>query len=110
MKYKASIIGLVLGVLITPVALLLGVASGGAGHGDYFIAKLLFPFTMLSTMFVGSITSPFILLAFVQFPIYGWFIASGTLSITRRMNLWIPFAIHLITVALNFVIPNPSFS
>ncbi|MDQ3817399.1 MAG: hypothetical protein M3362_06880 [Acidobacteriota bacterium] len=41
------------------------------GHGDYFLAKLLFPFTMLSTIPFGSITVPFILLAVAQFPAYG---------------------------------------
>jgi hypothetical protein len=109
-RYKASIIGLVLGVLLTPVAILCGVASGGAGHGDYFIAKLLFPVTMLSTVVFGSITPPFILLAFLQFPIYGWFIASGLRPGTRRLHLWVPIGIHFAALTLNFLIPNSNFS
>jgi ABC-type methionine transport system permease subunit len=58
-------------LVATPICLLLGIASGGAGHGNYFPAKLLFPFTMLSTILFGSITVPFILLAVAQFPAYG---------------------------------------
>jgi hypothetical protein len=109
-EHKASIVGLVLGVLATPVAIVLGVASGGSGHGHYFIAKLLFPVTMLSTLAFKSITPPFILVAFVQFPIYGWFIASGLTSGARRLHLWIPIGVHLTALTLNFLIPNPSFS
>ena len=110
MKNKASIIGLVLGILATPVAILFGAASTGAGHGDYFAAKLLFPITMLSTIAFGSITAPFILLAFAQFPIYGWVIGSGFGRGARHLRLWLPVAIHFAALALNFVIPNPNFS
>ena len=58
-------------VVVTPICLLLGVASGGGGHGDYLYAIILFPFTMLSALIFGSITIPFIALAVAQFPIYG---------------------------------------
>jgi hypothetical protein len=57
--------------IATPIALILGIGSGGVGHGDYFWAKMLFPYTMLSTFLFESITAPFILLAIAQFPLYG---------------------------------------
>lgn len=107
---KAPVIGLVLGILVTPVAGLFGIASAAGGHGDYVAAKVLFPVTMLSTAAVGSITGPFILLALAQFPTYGWFIGSGLRAGARRLRLWLPFVIHFTALALNFVIPNPSFS
>ena len=44
-----------------PVAATLAIISAGAGHVDYFMAKVLFPFTMLSTFVLGSITVPFVL-------------------------------------------------
>jgi len=71
MKASAFWTPLVISLVATPICLLLGIASGGAGHGDYFLARLLFPFTMLSTIPFGSITTPFILLAIAQFPAYG---------------------------------------
>ncbi len=61
----------VVSVIITPFALFSGFESAGAGHGNYFMAKLLFPFTMLSTLMFESITVPFVFLAILQFPIYG---------------------------------------
>ena len=84
--------------------------SSGGGHGNYFVAKCLFPFTMLSTTVFESITGPFVLLAFVQFPIYGWFIGSSFLPGTRRLNLWLPIAFHLVALALVLLIRNPNFS
>lgn len=61
----------VLSLVATPFCLLLALASAGAGHGDYFWAKIIYPYTMLSTLLFNSITIPFILLAIVQVPIYG---------------------------------------
>lgn len=45
--------------------------SAGGGHGDYLITKLLFPWTMLPAVFLGSMTVPFITLAIIQYPAYG---------------------------------------
>lgn len=61
----------IISLVATPICLFLGIASGGAGHGSYFLAKALFPYTMLSVIFFGEITAPFILLAVVQIPFYG---------------------------------------
>src|SRR5215213_1263764 len=67
----------IISLIMTPIALLLGIYSGGAGHGNYFLAKILFPYTMLSTFLFNSIIVPFILLAIVQFPLYGLVLAFG---------------------------------
>ena len=61
----------IVSLVATPVFLLLGIASAGAGHGNYFLAIILFPFTMLSAVVFNSITTPFMLLAVAQFPLYG---------------------------------------
>ena len=71
MRRPKSWAPVIVALILTPVALLLGVGSGGGGHGDYFWAKVLFPYTMLSTFLLGSITTPFALLAVAQFPLYG---------------------------------------
>lgn len=109
-RKKAPIIGLVLGALVTPIAFFFGIASAGAGHGHYVAAKVLFPVTMLSTLAVGSITTPLLLLGAVQFPVYGWFIGSSIRGGPRSPGFWLPIAIHFLALALNFWIPNPNFS
>lgn len=71
MRSKKFWIPVICSLIVTPVALLLGIGSAGVGHGDYFAAMLLFPYTMLSVVAFDSIPLPFILLAVAQFPAYG---------------------------------------
>jgi hypothetical protein len=99
---KGALIGkpLIIGVLLTPVCLLLAIGSGGAGHGDYFYAILLYPYTMLSALVFDSITIPFILFAVLQFPLYG---ALFGLAAAKERGLMAGLAIiimHALAVAL----------
>lgn len=65
-------LGLACGIVITLPALLLAVASAGAGHGDYVLARVLFPYTVLLARLAGdTITAPLIGIALSQFPAYG---------------------------------------
>lgn len=95
--------------ILTPVTLLLAAASGGAGHGHYVLAKWLFPYTMLSTIPFRTITDAFVVLAFLQYPVYGCLIAHGIRQI--RGVRWVSTlaGIHLFAVALCFLIGNASF-
>jgi len=69
---KTSIIGLIIGIIITPFTLYLAVVSGGAGHGDYAWAAIFFPLESLMMVAGGSgVLLPFV---FVQYAFYGWFI------------------------------------
>ncbi len=93
----------------TPVCLLLGIGSAGAGHGSYLLAKILFPLTMLSTLFLGSITGPFIVLAVIQNPAYG--LISGLANKRGRLwpTLWTIFALHALLAVVCVLVPNESF-
>ncbi len=100
----------ILSFVVTPIALLLGMASAGAGHGNYFLAKILFPYTMLSTFLFQSITDAFFMLAIVQFPLYGFLLAFasrmkklGSLAIILAM-------VHILAVALCFLLVSENFS
>lgn len=106
---KAKLIGLGLGVLIAPVALFFAAVSGGAGHGDYLLARILFPLPMLSTHFFQEITFAAIAVAAVQFPIYGWFVGCAAQKEKRRLALW-PLGFHTAMLALIFIFPDLSFS
>jgi hypothetical protein len=64
---------------------LVGIGSAAAGHGNYFLGKLLFPFTMCSALLLGSITAPFILIAVAQYPIYG--LITGLANRRGRLRL-----------------------
>ena len=46
---------LVISLIVTPLFLYLGIASGGAGHGNYLLAKLLFPSAPKALLLFGLI-------------------------------------------------------
>ncbi|HEY9402260.1 MAG TPA: hypothetical protein VIQ24_06180 [Pyrinomonadaceae bacterium] len=101
---------LIIGALLTPVCLLLAIGSGGAGHGDYFYAMLLYPCTMLSALVFDSITIPFILFAVLQFPLYG---ALFGLAAAKGRGLIASLAIiimHATAAALCFLLPSLNFA
>lgn len=98
-------------MFVVPPALLLAIGSMGAGHGDYVEAKVLFPYTMLLTQLVfGAVALPLIVLAFVQFPLYGWFIGAAPARRARVLRTVILAVIHAVAIAAVFGFKNPSFS
>jgi ABC-type glycerol-3-phosphate transport system permease component len=91
----------------TPVCLFLGIASGGVGHGDYVLARILFPFTMLAAVvFAESITVPLIVLAVAQYPLYG--IILGAANVRGKMLLAsvILLAAHAVFAVACFILPG----
>ena len=105
-------VGMAIGAVITPVAAMLAIVSGGAGHGHYEFARLFFPYTMLLTRVADNrITIPLIVLALAQFPIYG-----ALVGICGR-KIWLGILIgglllaaHVIAAALCFSGLIPNFS
>jgi hypothetical protein len=64
--------GIVIGSLITVPAVCGSLLSAGSGHGRYVIARLAYPVPMLvATVFGHYISIPIMVLAVLQFPIYG---------------------------------------
>ena len=99
----------VISLVATPVGLFLGLVSTGAGHGTYLWARVLFPYTMLSTLIFESITVPFMVLAIIQFPLYGI-----ALEIARRRRRFLYTsaglsALHFLAVVIFLLFPNKNF-
>ena len=90
----------------TPVCLLLGIASGGVGHGDYVLARILFPFTMLSAVAFDTIAAPSIALALVQFPLYGIFLGAANVKGKMLPASAILLAAHALFAVACFVLPG----
>jgi hypothetical protein len=104
------VVGFVLGVLVAVPAVMAAVISGGAGHGDYFAARALFPAPMLLTLLEGDKVGAFsIVVGLLQFPIYGTLLGW---SIARK-NL-VPLAVvilaHIIAASACFAGALPNFS
>ena len=104
---KSKLIGLLTGIALTPIAFFFAVASAGAGHGDYVLARALYPFSILSTHLTDSITFVGIALACVQFPVYGWFVGPVFSKEKRPLSIALVTAgAHAIAVSLAFIFPN----
>ena len=109
---KASVISkpLVVSFIATPPFILAAVASAGAGHGSYLLAKILFPFTMLSTLVFGSIIVPAIALAVLQFPFYGFILGRAKLKGSLSTRAAVLLLIHMSGVAACFILIGENFS
>jgi hypothetical protein len=109
---KASAISkpLVVSLIATPLFLLAAVASAGAGHESYLLAKILFPFTMLSTLVFGSIIAPAIALAVFQFPFYGFILGKANVKGSFRTRAAVLLLIHILAVAACFILIRDNFS
>lgn len=90
--------GLIFGLSATPVALLLALFSAGSGHGDYVLARALYPIPMLVTLLThNTITGLSVVMAVAQFPAYGVIVAPG--GRTRWLALGF---VHVVATAAAF--------
>lgn len=90
---KSSKIGTIVGVTLTPFLAILALFSAGAGHGDYFLARIFYPLPMLILMSgAGGFIIPLVLL---QYPFFGWLIGH---CISRKQFI----RLALILVLLQF--------
>lgn len=87
---------LVVSLLLTPFLIHAGIASAGAGHGDYGMARILFPYTMLSVRWNGVITPFHVGVAVAQWPLYGLI-----LSLALRRSRQVFFLCLLVLVAVH---------
>jgi len=86
-----------------PIALFLAYLSGGAGHGNYLMTKLLFPMPMALAILFGEIFIPIIFLAVIQFPLYGYILDRKNCILTYGLLVaHIVFAVGAISFSGNF--------
>lgn len=111
MSWSGFIGGALVGVGVTAWAVPLAVASGGAGHGGYVAARLLFPHAMLMTRLAGdTITPPLMLLALAQFPLYGGVIGLAVPKGRGWTALALVALLHAAAAGLCFSGMLPNFS
>jgi hypothetical protein len=111
MKSADIMVGVGIGVLLTAPTAFLAVMSAGAGHGHYEMARLFFPYTMLLTRLTGdSITSPLIVLALMQFPLYGAVMGAARSRFSAAFTTGLVLAFHIAAAAVCFSGAIPNFS
>ena len=101
MLSRLTFAGAAVGVIVTIPAALLAVKSGGAGHGDYVAARLLFPVPML----LAVVPTIMMTLALAQCVLYGLVIGSAA-GRGRKALVWTVaciLVIHFSAVAILFL-------
>jgi hypothetical protein len=101
--------GFALGVVLELPMIMVAIMSGGAGHGDYVAARVLFPASMLLTLVEGQIGVLSIAVALLQFPIYGALLASSIVRWNYLPAGAVAF-VHLIAAIACFGGALPDFS
>ena len=87
-------------LVIEAISILISLGVAGAGHGSYFPAKIFFPFTMLSTFIFQIIKPPFIILAVIQYPIYGAILVWAYFRNYMKPTTISLLAFHIVAVIL----------
>jgi hypothetical protein len=84
-------------LLLTPILLAVAAICGGVGHGNYTVAIILFPYAALAVValdhFFNS-TIPMILVATLQFPLYGTLLSISRGRVNERIVVMSLLAAH----------------
>lgn len=99
--------GVGIGTLLTGPAILAAIMSGGAGHGSYITARVLFPFSMLLSQLEGVIGPVAMGVGLLQFPLYGALIGRTVAAKTSWILLLA--TAHLVAVLACFSGLLPQF-
>lgn len=104
-----TLVGVGVGTAIAAPAIFGAIMSGGAGHGSYIAARVLFPFSMLLTRLEGSIGLVAMSVGLFQFPLYGALVGR-TVALRTYQALYMLMAAHLVAVLASFTGLLPDFS
>lgn len=86
--------------LLTIPLLFVAILFMGGGHGTYIPAMALFPFGLISTILFDRITMPFVVLAIIQYPLYGLIIDKARQANKSKIVWPILIAVHIILALL----------
>ena len=96
-------------IVIQIVAMTISIVCGAGGHGTYIPFRILFPYTMLSTVFYEDIWGPFIILMFVQYIVYGMIMCySFNSKFVKQIYSAIAFC-HVFAMSISFIFINKHF-
>ena len=84
---------------LTPILLFGVLFLMGGGHGYFEPAIILFPTGLISFSIFDEIILPFIILAIVQFPVYGLLIDKSN---NKRRTLFMILGIHIELALITF--------
>jgi hypothetical protein len=98
---------IVTSLFLTAILLAVAAVSGGVGHGNYTLAILLFPYAAVAVVVLDHFfnsTIPMIVIAVLQFPLYGTLISIGRGRVRDRIVVIALLASHAIAVLVALLI------
>jgi hypothetical protein len=90
-------------LFLTAILLAVAAVSGGVGHGNYTLAIVLFPYAGLAAVVLDhffNATIPMILIATLQFPLYGAVISISRGKVSERTVVMALLAFHAIAASI----------
>jgi len=110
MKVVRSLLGVGIGLVLTVCFFGLVIAAAGAGHGTYLPAHLLFPFAMIAASAHQTISAGEVVLAGLQFPLYGGLLGGVYGSVWFERSLLVIGVVHLIAAGISIASGGDAFS
>lgn len=96
-------------LLIQIAAIIITNLFAAGGHGTYIPFRVFFPYTMLSTVFYEDIRSPFIIIMFFQYILYG-IVLYFTFNTKYLKNAFSFLAFcHIFSMLIGFIYMNEYF-
>lgn len=94
---------IVTSLLLTAILLPVAAVSGGVGHGNYTLAIALFPYAAVAVVVLDHFfnsTIPMILIATLQFPLYGILMSISRGKVSSRIAVTALLALHAVAVSI----------
>ncbi len=96
-------------VILTPILLLIAIFFIGGGHGWYEPAIVLFPWGSINIMWQSIIGTPFMLLALVQYLVYGFLLDRAASRNRLNIMAWTIALIHIVLSIVILLNLSPNF-
>ena len=93
---------IIISLLLTAILLPVAAVSGGVGHGNYTLAIVLFPYAALAVVVLDHFfnsTILMIIIATLQFPLYGTLISIGRGKVSDRILVMALLALHVVAAS-----------
>lgn len=90
-------------LFLTAILLAVAAVSGGVGHGNYTLAIVLFPYAALAAVVLDHFfnsTIPMIVIATLQFPLYGTLISINRGRVSERTVVMALLALHAVAASV----------
>jgi hypothetical protein len=90
-------------LLLTAILLAVAAVSGGVGHGNYTLAIILFPYAAVAVVVLDHFfdsTVPMIIVATLQFPLYGTLISIGRGRVRERIVIIAILTLHAVAASI----------